>query len=218
MTRSFELSSGHHQIEYREADALRVLLFGSTGHIGSAVHERLKSTHDVVVASRSSGLWVDILDPDSIGAVFEKVGKVDAVVATVGSVPFKPFEELQRADFLAGLCNKALGQVEIVRQGVPYVTEGGSFTLTTGVVGREPIRTGAAAALANGALEYFVPAAAVELPRGLRINAVSPTVLREAPAYYDSFPGFIPVSAATVAEAYVRSIEGAQTGRIYIVD
>jgi enoyl-[acyl-carrier-protein] reductase (NADH) len=161
---------------------------------------------------------VDILDPDSIGAVFEKVGKVDAVVATVGSVPFKPFEELQRADFLAGLCNKALGQVEIVRQGVPYVTEGGSFTLTTGVVGREPIRTGAAAALANGALEYFVPAAAVELPRGLRINAVSPTVLREAPAYYDSFPGFIPVSAATVAEAYVRSIEGAQTGRIYIVD
>ena len=106
----------------------------------------------------------------------------------VGPVPFKPLEELQRADFLAGLCNKVLGQVEIVRQGIPYVTDGGSFTLTTGVVGREPVRTGASAALVNGALEYFVPAAAVELPRGLRINAVSPTVLREAPEYHSTFP------------------------------
>jgi NADP-dependent 3-hydroxy acid dehydrogenase YdfG len=194
------------------------LLFGSTGHIGSAVHERLKSTHEVVIASRSSGLPVDILDSDSIRALFARVGRVDAVVATVGSVPYKPLEELQREDFLAGLCNKALGQVEIVRQGIRYVTDGGSFTLTTGVVGREPIRTGAAAALANGALEYFVPAAAVELPRGLRINAVSPTVLREAPEYHSTFPGFIQIAAATVAETFVKSIEGAQTGRIYIVE
>jgi NAD(P)-dependent dehydrogenase (short-subunit alcohol dehydrogenase family) len=197
---------------------LKVLLFGSTGHIGSAVHKRLKRTHDVVVASRSTGLPVDIVDPDSIRALFEKVGQVDAVVATIGSVPFKPFEDLQSADFLTGLCNKALGQVEIVRQGIHYVTAGGSFTLTTGVVGREPIRTGAAAAMANGALEYFVPAAAVELPRNLRINAVSPTVLREAPEYHGTFPGFIQVPAATMAEAYVKSIEGAQTGRIYIVE
>jgi NADP-dependent 3-hydroxy acid dehydrogenase YdfG len=213
------MSSGQHpDVTNEEADASKVLLFGSTGHIGAAVHERLKSTHDVVVASRSTGLPVDILDPDSIRALFKKVGYVDAVVATVGSVPFKPFEHLQRDDFLAALSNKTLGQVEIVRQGIPYITDGGSFTLTTGVVGREPIRTGAAAALANGALEYFVPAAAVELPRGLRINAVSPTVLQEAPSYHSTFPGFIQVPAATVAEAYVKSIEGAQTGRIYIVE
>jgi nucleoside-diphosphate-sugar epimerase len=97
LTRAFELSSGHRQNDCQEADALRVLLFGSTGHIGSAVHERLKSTHDVVVASRSTGLWLDIMDPESIGALFEKIGEVDAAVATVGSVPSKPFEQLQRA-------------------------------------------------------------------------------------------------------------------------
>ena len=56
----------------------------------------------------------------------------------VGPVPFKPLEELQRADFLAVCATRALGQVEIVRQGIPYVTDGGSFTLTAGVVGREP--------------------------------------------------------------------------------
>ena len=198
---------------------MKILLVGSSGHIGSAVHHRLKGRgHDVVVASRSTQPRVDVLDPASIHSLFESVGRVDAVVATVGSVPFKPLEELDRADLLAGLTHKALGQVEIVRQGTPYVRDGGSFTLTTGVVGRETIRTGAAAAMANGALEYFVPAAAAELPRGLRINAVSPTVLREALAYHPSFPGFIPVPASTVAEAYVKSVEGVQTGRVYLVE
>ena len=197
---------------------MKILLVGSTGHIGSAVHDRLRATHEVTVASRSTGLPVDVEDPRSIGTMFGTVGHVDAVVVTVGAVPFKPFDQLDRSDFLAGLTNKTLGQVEIVKQGLPYVTDGGSFTLTTGVVGRETIRTGAAAAMANGALEYFVPAAAAELPRGVRINAVSPTVLREAQSYHSAFPGFIPVSAAIVAEAYVRSVEGAQTGRIYIVE
>jgi len=200
---------------------VRILLIGSTGHIGSEVHARLSRDHEVVVANRSSGVHVDIADPDSIRAMFEQVavsGTFDAIVTTVGSVPFKPLGELSRADFLAGLTNKALGQVEVVRQGVEHLADGGSFTVTTGVVGREQIRTGAAAAMANGALEYFVPAAAAELPRGLRINAVSPTVLIEAPGYHPSFPGFIPVAAATVAEVYARSVEGIQTGRVFIVE
>lgn len=194
---------------------MKVLLIGSTGHIGAAVHQRLADSHDVITASRAGTHRVDILDPGSILALFESIGQVDAVVTTLGSVPFKPLEQLGHADYLTGLINKVLGQVEIVRQGIPYVRDGGSFTLTTGVVGRETIRTGAAAAMANGALEYFVPAAAAELPRGLRINAVSPTVLQEAPGYHDSFPGFIPIPAATVAESYVKSIQGNQSGRIY---
>jgi NAD(P)-dependent dehydrogenase (short-subunit alcohol dehydrogenase family) len=197
---------------------VRILLVGCTGHIGAAVHRRLSQSHDVVAASRTTGVQVDITDPDSIASLFEGVGRVDAVVATVGAVPFKPLADLGRGDYLAGLTNKTLGQVELVRQGLPYVTDGGSFTLTTGVVGREAVRTGAAAALANGALEYFVPAAAVELPRGIRINAVSPTVLAEAASYHPTFPGFIPVSESVVAEAYVRSVEGIQTGRVYAVD
>ena len=194
---------------------MKVLLIGATGHIGSAVRERLARSHDVITASRSGDHQVDILDPDSISALFQAVGQVDAIVTTLGSVPFKPFAQLERGDYLSGLTNKALGQVEIVRQGTPFLTDRGSFTLTTGIVGRETIRTGVAAAMANGALEFFVPAAAAELPRGLRINAVSPTVLQEAPNYHDSFPGFIPIPAAIVAESYIKSVQGNQTGRIY---
>ena len=207
----------HRPVTSKE-DSVRILLIGSTGHIGSAVHRSLSGSHDVIVASRSTSPAVDIEDPTSIKAMFDAVGQVDAVVTTVGSVPFKTLDQLSRSDFLAGLGNKVLGQVEVVRQGLPYVTDGGSFTLTTGVVGREIIRTGVAAAMANGALEYFVPAAAAEAPRGVRINAVSPTVLAEAPSYHDTFPGFIPVPAATAAKAYVKSIEGIQTGQIFVVD
>ncbi len=89
---------------------------------------------------------------------------------------------------------------------------------TGGVLSREPIRTGAASSAANGALDAFTMAAAVELPRGIRINCVSPTVLVEAPAYHPSFPGFTQVGAAAVGLAYVKAVEGVQTGQVYALD
>jgi NAD(P)-dependent dehydrogenase (short-subunit alcohol dehydrogenase family) len=86
------------------------------------------------------------------------------------------------------------------------------------VLGREPIVTGAASSVANGALEAFTMAAAIELPRGIRINTVSPTVLVEATSHHGAFPGFTQVSAAAVGQAYVKAVEGAQTGQVYALD
>jgi NAD(P)-dependent dehydrogenase (short-subunit alcohol dehydrogenase family) len=99
--------------------------------------------------------------------------------------------------------------------GVPRVAERGSFTLITGILSREPILTGSAASMANGAVEAFVRAAAVEIAPQ-RINAVSPTVFTESLGDYGAFfPGMASVDLADVAQAYVRSIEGAQTGQVY---
>lgn len=195
-----------------------VLLIGGTGHIGAAVHRALAGRHRVIVASRTSEVSVDVSDPASIAALYEAVGTVDAVVATVGKVPFKPLADLVADDLRSGFENKVLGQLQLVLAGIDHLRDGGSFTLTSGIVGREPIRTGVAPAVANGALDAFVRSAAAELPRGLRINSVSPTVLTEATAYHASFPGFIPAPAARVAQAYVRSVEGVDTGRTLIVD
>lgn len=106
--------------------------------------------------------------------------------------------------------------MELVRQGIARVADDGSFTVITGILARHPIRTGAASSLANGALEAFVRAAAIELPGRQRINAVSPTVFTEALDVYGSyFPGFLSVPLRDVAATYVRSIEGAETGRVY---
>jgi NAD(P)-dependent dehydrogenase (short-subunit alcohol dehydrogenase family) len=196
---------------------VRVLLIGASGRLGTAVADALGQRHDLVTASRSSGdVRVDIHDPASIAAMYEQVGRVDAVACAAGKVPYRPLSELTRADLQDGVADKLLGQVELVLQGRGRVADDGSFTLITGILARQPIRTGTVASLVNGALESFVKAAAIELPGRQRINAVSPTVFKEAlDVYGSSFPGFLPVPLSDVAAAYVRSIEGAQTGQVF---
>jgi NAD(P)-dependent dehydrogenase (short-subunit alcohol dehydrogenase family) len=111
-----------------------------------------------------------------------------------------------------------LGQIRLALVGQHFLGDGGSITLVSGIVAQEPIAQGVNATTVNAGLEGFVRAAACELPRGIRINLISPTVLSESlAAYGDFFPGFASVPAAAVAQAYRRSIEGVQTGRIYPV-
>lgn len=194
---------------------MKALVIGATGSIGNVVATTLESRgHEVVRASRSGETSVDVTDPASITELFTRVTDVDAVVVAVGSVPFKPLSELDHDDYLAGFTGKTLAQIEVVRQALTHLNDGGSITVTSGVLAREPIATGAAAAMANGALESFVITAAAEAPRGIRINAVSPDVLENSPGYHASFPGHRPVTDEEVGTAYVRAVEGVITGRI----
>ncbi|TDD80321.1 short chain dehydrogenase [Actinomadura darangshiensis] len=197
---------------------MKILLVGANGTLGQSVRAALRERgHDVLSASRKdSDIAVDITDPRSIQAMYERAGRVDAVACAAGSVPWRQLSELSHQDMLDGMVGKALSQVELVRQGSPLVSESASFTLITGVLARDPIFTGTVASLANGAVESFVRAAAIELPHRQRINAVSPTVFTESLAEYgDAFIGFEPEPVRKSAQAYVRSIEGHQTGRIF---
>jgi NAD(P)-dependent dehydrogenase (short-subunit alcohol dehydrogenase family) len=200
---------------------MKILLVGAPGVLGRSVHEVLAERgHEVVTASRKeSELSVDITDPDSIQAMYAEVGRVDGVAVAAGSVPWKPFGELSTDDVWSGLAGKVASQVELVRQGSQYASEEASFTLITGVLARDWLVTGTVASLVNGALETFVRAAAIELPHRQRINAVSPTVFTESMDHYgDLFRGFEPVPVRRAALAYVRSIEGRQTGQVYLVE
>lgn len=197
---------------------MKIVVIGASGHVGRAATAALAPRHEVIEVGRSTEPPVDLTDPASIQALFEQLGEVDAVVSAAGSVPFAPLADLRREDYLAGIEGKVLSQVGLVRIAAPFVRDAGSITLTSGIVGRAQIATGAAAALANGALEAFVRAAATELPRGLRLNAVSPTVLADAPGYHDAFPGFVPVASGVVGAAFRRSVEGVETGLVLAVD
>lgn len=197
---------------------MKILIVGANGLLGSAAASALRDRHEVIEASRSGNVAVDLTEPDSIQRMFDEIGTLDAVISCTGSVPFKPLADLTDKDFRAGFEDKVLGQVNLVQIGLSHVSDGGSFTVTTGVLAREPILTGAAASLANGALESFVMAAAAELPRRIRINAVSPSVLAEATGYHEYFPGFQQVPADTVGRAYVKSVEGIQTGQVFALD
>lgn len=198
---------------------MKILVIGGTGTIGEAVVEELSQRHKVIIGGRQHGdVQLDITDPHSIEKLFKSVDKVDAVVSTAGKVHFGALSEMTAEQYAIGLHNKLMGQVNIVLIGMKYLNDGGSFTLTSGILNHDPIRYGSSASMVNGALDGFVKGAAIEMPRQLRINIVSPTVLTESmDKYADYFHGFESVSAARVALAFAKSVEGLQTGQIYKV-
>lgn len=197
---------------------MKVLVIGATGNIGRVAASALeKQGHEVVRASRSSDPSVDLADSASIAALFDAVGPLDAVVVTAGGVPFKPVTELTSEDYADAFAVKTLGQLDVVRHAFEHLNAGGSVTLTSGVLSREPIATAAAAAAANGAIESFVTTAATEAPRGIRLNVVSPDVLENSPHFHATFPGHRPVSDDEVARAFVRAVDGVDSGRTIIV-
>jgi len=188
---------------------------GASGLLGGAVVDALQDRHEVLKASRNGDVKVDIRDPDSIADMYSTIGSIDAVACAAGVTPYGSLDELTIEQIRAGLHDKLLGQIELVRQGLHAVGDRGSFTLVSGVLAYEPILTGSIASTVDGAIDAFVRAAAIELDRGIRINAVSATVFEEAwDAYGDFFPGWNAVPVGDAARAFVRSIEGADTGQV----
>lgn len=198
---------------------MRILVVGATGLIGSAIVKELTDLHEIIKASRESGdVQVDMADEKSIQLMYERIGHLDAVIIAAGGLKFRPLDKMLREDYEYGLQNKLMGQALLVMKGIPFMNEKGSFTLTSGILNQDPIVTGSSAAMVNGGINGFVKSAAIEMPRGIRINAVSPTVIQEAmDKFGDFFPGFLPVPVSRVALAYKKSVEGAQTGQVYCV-
>jgi len=173
----------------------------------------LQNKHEVVRASRNGEVKVNLDDPASIRGLFDKIQGVDAVVSCAGNAAFKPFAELTDADYELGLRSKLMGQVSLARIAKDHLRDGGSIVLTTGVLAMHPMLGSASISMVNAGLEGFVRAAALEMPRGLRINAVSPPWVKETMIKFgmDPSPG---QAAADVAKAYLAAVEGKQQGQV----
>jgi NAD(P)-dependent dehydrogenase (short-subunit alcohol dehydrogenase family) len=193
---------------------MRIIVIGATGTIGGEVAKALSlNKHEVIRASRNSDVRVDLDDPASIHAMFEKVQNVDAVVSCAGNAVFKPFADLTDADYAFSFHSKLMGQVALARFAKDHLRDGGSITVTTGILAMHPMPGSASVSMVNAGLDGFVRAAALEMPRNLRINAISPPWVKETMVKFgmDPTPG---LASATVAKAYVAVVEGAQQGKI----
>jgi NAD(P)-dependent dehydrogenase (short-subunit alcohol dehydrogenase family) len=190
---------------------MRVLVVGATGVIGRAVAAAFSERHVVLRASRGGDVAVDITQPDSIRRMYQRVGRLDAVVSCAGSAAWKPLTSLTDDDLQSTLSDKLMGQINLVRFGIDHVNDNGVFVLTAGIFSRSPMPGVCALALVNGALEAFARAAAFDLPRGIRINTISPPFIQQT-AEAMGLPGGIP--AEKNAKAYVSLVEGNQTGQV----
>ena len=192
---------------------MRILIVGATGTIGKAIAEALAPKHDLLLASHSKApLTVDIASLESIKALYRKAGRLDAVISAAGQARFKPFAQLTDDDFAFSMGNKLMGQVNLVRYGMEALSDGGSFTLTSGVLAATPMVGSGAISLVNAGLEGFARAAALEAPRGIRVNVVSPPWVTETlKAYGMPLDGGLP--ASTVAKAYTGLLDSKATGQ-----
>jgi NAD(P)-dependent dehydrogenase (short-subunit alcohol dehydrogenase family) len=193
---------------------MRVFLIGATGTIGRAVLAALSARHEVIPVAHSKGEHrVDLADPSSIRTMYRKLGRVDAVISAAGVAKFGLLESLSDADFNLSLSSKLMGQVNLVRFGFDHVADGGSFTLTSGILSGHPMVGSAAISMVNAGIEGFVRAVALEAPRQIRVNVVSPGWVTEtlSALRMDTAQG---TPASTVARAYVQALESSSTGEV----
>ena len=199
---------------------MKILVVGADGAVGSAAVEALSERHEIIKVGRTSGdIRADVNVLENVRALYAEVGTVGAVVSAVGSAEFDAMDAMGIEQFMYGIHRKVMPQIHLVLEGIQAVDDGGSFTLTSGVSNRDPVPGGAAAAAANGALDGFVTGAAVDMPRGIRINAVSPEALEVSrDRHPDRFRGHVHVSRSDVGRAFVKSVEGGLSGKIFVVD
>ncbi|UFS71214.1 short chain dehydrogenase [Geomonas sp. RF6] len=193
---------------------MKVIVIGATGTIGKAVVRLLSPLHDLArVGLRRGDFQVDLTHKSSIERLFQDIGPFDGLICAAGLAKFDRIVELSDEDFQLGLTNKLMGQVNLVRLGLGNVREGGSFTLTSGVLSQRPMPGSASISMVNAGIEAFVRAAALEMPRKLRINAVSPPWVKETleALGMDSSLG---MPAERVALAYRASLEGQMSGKV----
>jgi hypothetical protein len=206
------------------SDRLRILLVGASGVLGRATMAELSPRHDIVSAGSKTGdIRIDIADPASIVAGLKAAGPLDAVACAAGAVNWRPLSEIKPAplaqsSYGLGLADKLMGQVNLALAARDHLNDRGSITLITGILSDAPIATGSSASMVNRAIEGFVMAAAIEMSRGIRINAVNSSVFEESmDAYGSLFRGFDPVPVKRAARAFSRSVEGLETGQTYRV-
>ncbi len=194
---------------------MKIIIVGASGTMGKHLTSAFKNEHEIITAaSKGCNIQVDITSPGSIENMYKQAGSFDALISTAGPTFVGPWKKLTDKEFRQGVEGKMMGQINLVLIGQHYINHNGSFTLITGALSHDPQKNFANASATNGAVEGFVRAAAIELENGIRINAVSPTVIENSPQYFPFFPGDIPVTMQQLEFGFRKAVFGANTGQV----
>lgn len=196
---------------------MKIIIVGASGTMGQYLITAFEKEHEIIKVSTHGGdIPTDITKPESIENMYQQAGAFDALICTAGPTHAGPWKNMSHSEFRKGIEGKLMGQINLVLMGQHAINPKGSFTLITGALSHQPQRNFANASAANGAVEAFVRAAAIELENGIRINAVSPTVIENSPQYFPFFPGEMPTTMKALEFGFRKSVFGAGTGQVII--
>jgi len=199
---------------------MKVVIIGATGLIGKAVTALVTDQgHEIVQVSRNTQPGLSLDDPASIEAFYKTLGEVDAVICAApkgggGMGPLPGFSDEAIDSYTK---SKLIGQVNLVRKGLSNIRPGGVFILTGGMSGFIALPKSSISGMLNIALDKFVSRVAPELQDGRRIVIVHPAAVREWAIKLGMDGSRFP-NAATVAETYLKALEGTDTGEPIFVD
>jgi dTDP-4-dehydrorhamnose reductase len=89
---------------------MKIVIIGGNGTIGKKIVSHFKQDNEVLIAARTSGdVRVDIADINSIKAMFETIGKLDAIICIAGEAKWDDFHKLSEEDYFIGLKSKLMG-------------------------------------------------------------------------------------------------------------
>ncbi|WP_411093347.1 SDR family NAD(P)-dependent oxidoreductase [Streptomyces sp. 049-1] len=173
------------------------VITGASQGIGSALVEAYRQFGFAVVATSRTvastddeavtTVQGDLADPDTAGQVVETAlehyGRVDTLVNNAGVFIAKPFTDYTTEDYAAVTGVNLSGFFHITQRAIAaMLPQGGGHVVnvTTSLVDNADSRvTSALASLTKGGLQSVTKALAIEYAtRGLRINAVSPGLIK----------------------------------------
>ena len=153
------------------SEGAQVLLTGRTKKTLDAAREEF-GENAIVVESDAASL-------SDIGKLADRVKTefqpIDALFVNAGQTRFAPFEETTEGDYDELFAVNAKGPYFTVQKLAPWMREGGGVVFTTSVVNVMGYPMVSAYAATKAAVRSMTRSLARELlPRGIRVNAVSP--------------------------------------------
>ncbi len=149
----------------------RVLVTGRAKAALDSAREELGKNAIVIESNAASLADIDRL-ADRVKSEF---GTLDLLFANAGVTRFVPFESMTEAAYDDLLTINAKGAYFVVQKLAPLMTKGSAVVLTTSIADVKGLPLASAYSASKAALRSMARSMARELlPRGIRVNAVSP--------------------------------------------
>jgi len=201
-----------------KAIAAQVITAGANTIISSRDTEKLATA----VAEFGSGsvLPVDMTDVTSVAEWADALPQIDHLVISASSAAHGPFSDLPEADLRRMFDAKFFGPHATVKAALPKMQTGGSVTLFSGVLSRRPGLNCSGLGAVNGAIEALTRGIALELGPDLRVNCLSPGMVRSE-AYAGMAPeareGMYTATGASLPVGRVGLVEEAAEAAVFLM-